>query len=257
MRIFVLLAVLALVSACQNSPGNRPAAQAAGAPSGPVIDPNLKAPQKFTLFVKRGGLFYSAELVNSGMQGRVEITCDITPENRCENPQIKKSSSDPRVDNLAKAVVLVNAIQPEKRRSPTAPEPVEMLVVFSTSDPNKLYSDKSCEQFIKDINYFRRTFPGKSIDDFYDITAMRGLLLLFFLEDPKAMATREITSDALVTAMEAQCQANPTKPALRLMAELLGYDFNQLKNRQSPPQRYTPTTPPPKPLTPAGPAISH
>lgn len=183
----------------------------------PVIDPKLTGPQKIPLPFSPGSAVYPKEWGEQGVQGEVVYGGQINTDGMAQNVVLIKGSGNAQLDQNALGFAQKVRFRLEKRRSATEPEPVEFAFQFYTHD---LYTfgQKTCAQFLHEVDYFKKTFPNKPADEVIGYHAMSGLAFLYAMQkNPQT----KVRGSNFAQDVE-YCQKNPQRPLMQWMLEGLG-----------------------------------
>jgi TonB family protein len=151
-----------------------------------------------------GSATYPKEWGEQGVQGEVTISAQIKADNVAEQVVVVKSSGNPKLDQNALAFAQRVKFRLEKRRSATEPEPVEIDFQFYTQHLETFWQ-KTCGQFLKDVEYFKKTFPDKSANEVLGYRAMSGLAFLSAMQKNPQLAP---SGNTFAQDVEF-CQQNP------------------------------------------------
>ena len=151
------------------------------------------------------------------MQGEVVLAGQIKPDGLAQNVALIKGSGNAQLDQNALGFAQRVRFRLEKRRSATEPEPVEFAFQFYTHD---LYTfgQKTCAQFLKEVDYFKKTFPNKPADEVIGYRAMSGMAFLYAMQKNPQINVRGSTFAQDVE----YCQNNPQRPLIQWMLEAHG-----------------------------------
>lgn len=185
------------------------------------IVPNLTGPQKIPLVLAPGSATYPKEWGEQGVQGEVTISALIKADNSSEQVAVLKSSGNPQLDENALAFVQRVKFRLEKRRSATEPEPVELEFRFYTHYLESFWQ-KTCGQFIKDVEYFKKTFPAKPADEVFGYRAMSGFAFLAAIQK-----NPQLVPSGNTFAQDVEfCQKNPAQLLMPHLMERSGNKTN-------------------------------
>ncbi len=217
LHFIILMPFLILLAACQASTPHKsaqtgkPKPQAKSAASQPkvnnampIIDPSLTGPQKVPLEFAPGSLIYHNELGEQGVQGEAKLSAQITPEGFAQQVVLVQGSGNAQLDQNALAFVQKTKFRLEKRRSATELEPLDIEMRFHTQTL-ETFGQKTCKQFIKEVDYFKRTFPNKPADQVAGYHAMSGMAFLYAMQ-----RTDKVVPSSSTFAQNVEfCQRNP------------------------------------------------
>lgn len=227
MQLHFLAPIALIISlvACQASTPHKtvpaPKPKQASAPTGqdaahrstPTIDATLVGPQKVTLEFAPGSSLYPHVLAEQGVQGEVKLNAQIKPDGFAQLATLLQNSGNPQLDQNALAFAQKSKFRLEKRRSATELETVEVEFRFHTHTL-LTYGQKTCRQFIQEVNYFKNTFPNKPADEVIGYHAMSGMAFIYAMQKT---ANAKYKGSSFAQDVEF-CQHNPD---FRLMVRLL------------------------------------
>lgn len=147
-----------------------------GAQAQTPIAPALRKPvQLDSVRIVEGSAAYPAGLAAKGVQGAVEISAEMSSEGKFSEVKIATSSRSAELDSAALA--LVPKLSVKLDAGGKGPEPgLVILPVEYARDSVTNIARKHCADFNVDADYFKTTFPEKSVLDMPVFTFTTGIL---------------------------------------------------------------------------------
>lgn len=233
-KLFIVPLII-ILSACQANPArkaentapqnaNKPEASQREKEAMPLqTEQTQSGPQKFPVMFQPGSEPYPKELAELGVQGELVISLFADANGKPHNIKLVESSRHPQLDQNALAVAQKTRFELQKRRSATDLEPIELNFSFYSHDL-QTFGAKTCGQFLKEVDYFRKTFPDRAASEVFGYSVMAGIAIFQAEQTNPKSNLKGSTFEEDV----AYCQANPQRLLMKRLFDVYGAKFTQL-----------------------------